>query len=133
MKTFVIFPTICFFVLTLTLLRVGLIRPRTSFLWSTIMTIILGGLMTWLSVDIFFLLYYANFLGVIILIPCLTYLTNKLFKDNSDRIKWIRILGLGLLSTVLTIATAGFLILISFIYNPMDPPTNKQPTEKRDD
>ena len=129
MKTFVIFPTICFFVLTLTLLRVGLIRPRSAFLWSTIMTIILGGLMTWLSVEIFFLLYYANFLGVLVLIPCLTYLTNKLFKDNSDRIKWIRILGLGLLSTVLTIATAGFLILISFIQNPMDPPTNKQPTE----
>ncbi len=130
MKTFVIFPTICWFILTLTLLRVGFIRPKTALLWSTIMTIILGGLMTWFSADIFFFLYYANFLAIIVMIPCLTYLTNKLFKDNSDKIKWIRILGLGLVSTALTIAIFATSMFFSFAYNPMDPAPRQAQNER---
>ena len=132
MKTFVIFPTICVFALTLTLLKLdGRTKPHTVLLWSTIVTTIFGGLMTWFSVDVFLFLYYLNFLGVIILIPCLTYLTNKLFKDNKDNKKWIRILGLGLISTVLTIAVFATTMFLSLLNNPMDPgqrPDNR--TEK---
>lgn len=98
------------------------------------MTVLFGGLMTWFSVDAFTFLYYSNFIGVVVCIPCLTYLTNRLFsKTQGKGINWIRVLGLGILSTVVTVATAGFLILMSFIYNPMDPPTNKQSTEKTGD
>jgi O-antigen/teichoic acid export membrane protein len=122
MKAFVIFPTICVFALTLALLKFdGQLRPRTALLWSTIATIIFGVFMTWLSVDVFFFLYYANFLGIIILIPCLTYLTNELFKDNSEKIKWFRILGLGLVSTILTLVIFATSMFFSFAYNPMDP------------
>ena len=97
-------------------------------------TVLFGGLMTWFSVDAFVFLYYFNFMGVFVCIPCLTYLTNRLLSKSLDkRINWFRILGLGILSTVVTVATAGFLIFMSFMYNPMDPPTNEQPTEKSGD
>jgi hypothetical protein len=135
MKAFVIFPTICVFLLTLTLMTLdGQIRQRTALLWSVIVTILFGGLMTWFSVDAFTFLYYSNFIGVLVCIPCLTYLTNRLFsKTQDEKIKWIRVLGLAILSTVATVATAGFLIFMSFMYNPMDPPTNKQSTEEAGD
>jgi hypothetical protein len=133
MKAFVIFPTICVFLLTMTLLTLdGQTKQRTTLLWSVMVTALFGGLMTWFSVDVFAFLYYSNFIGVLVCIPCLTYLTNRLLSKNLDKkINWIRVLGLGILSTVVTITTAGFLILISFLNNPMDPPTNKQSTEEK--
>ena len=132
MKAFVIFPTICVFLLTLTLLTLdGQMKARTTLFCSVIVTVLFGGLMTWFSVDAFFYLYYSNFIGVLVCIPCLTYLTNRLLSKNFDkRMSWIRVLGLGILSTLVTLATAGFFILFSFLNNPMDPPTNKQSTEK---
>jgi hypothetical protein len=133
MKAFVIFPTICFFALTLTLLRLGQLRPQTALLWSTILTIIFGALMTLVSADVFLFLYYMNFLGVIILIPCLTYLTNELFSDNSNKIKWVRILGLGLVSTVLTIVIFATSMFFSFAYNPMDPAPKQEQKESDGD
>ncbi|PSR55088.1 hypothetical protein AHMF7605_17045 [Adhaeribacter arboris] len=134
MKAFIIFPTICVFIVTLTFLILnGLSRVRIIF-WSTLMTAIWGGFMAWLSFEVFTFLYYSNFLGVLVCIPCLTYLSNRLFPDNSNkRMVWMRLVGLGVLSTVVTIATAGFLILVSFINNPMDPPMNKQQTENQSD
>ncbi len=122
MKVFVIFPAICLFALVFTILRIGLIRPWTALLWSTLLTAIFGGLMAFYSVQVFYFLYYANFIGCFILIPCLTYLMNKSFKNNSSHLKWVKIIGLGLVSSVLTIAVAGFLFFISLLYNPMDPP-----------
>jgi hypothetical protein len=131
MKAFVIFPTICVFVLSLTLLKLlGEIKPKISLLRSTIVTVVFGGLMTWLSVEIFVFLYFANFLGAIVCIPCLTYLTPRLFRSNSNKkIFWISLVGLGIVSTAVTMGVAWFLILFSFLNNPMDPPTNKEGTE----
>lgn len=94
---------------------------------------IFGGLMTWISVDVFFFLYYMNFVGVIILIPCLTYLTDKLFRDNSDKIKWLRILGLGLVSTILTIVIFATSMFFSIAYNPMDPAPKQEQKESDSD
>ena len=115
MKAFVIFPTICVFVLTMTLLTLdGQTKSRTTFLWSAIVTVLFGGLKTWFSVDFFFFLYYSNFIGVLVCVPCLTYLTNRLLSKKLDkRTNWILVLGLGIISTVVTIATAGFLNLFS--------------------
>ena len=132
MKAFVIFPTICVFLLTMTLLTLdGQTKPRTMLLWSILVTVLFGGLMSWFSVDVLLFLYYSNFIGVLVCIPCVTYLTNRLLSKPLDkRVNWLRVLGLGILSTAVTIATAGFLIFMSFMYNPMDQPTNKQSTEK---
>ena len=119
MKAFVIFPTICVFVLTLTLVTLGgQSRPRTI-LWSTVVTASFGGLMTWLSFEVFAFLYFSNFIGVLVCIPCLTYLTNRLFSSDSNKIMfWIRIPGLGVVSTTVTLILAWYLILFSFINNP---------------
>jgi hypothetical protein len=131
MKAFVIFPTICVFLLTMTLLALdGQTKQRTKLISSIIVTALFGGLMTWFSLDAFLFLYYLNFIGVLISIPCLTYLTYRLLSKNQDEgVNWIRVLGLGILSTVVTVATAGFLIFMSFMYNPMDPPIKEQSTE----
>lgn len=135
MKSFVIFPTICIFLLTMTLLTLGgQTKRRATLLWSGIVTVLFAGLMTWFSLDAFVFLYYSNFIGVLVSIPCLTYLTNQFVTKTLDkRVNWIGLLGLGILSTVVTVATAGFLIFMSFMYNPMDPPINKQSTEKSRD
>jgi hypothetical protein len=132
MKAFVIFPTICVFLLTMTLLTLARqTKRRTILLWPDIVTVLFAGLMTWLSVDAFVFLYYSNFIGVLVCIPCLTYLTNQLLNRTLDkRVNRIGVLGLGILSTAVTVATAVFFIFMSFMYNPMDPPTNKQSTEK---
>ena len=132
MKAFVIFPTICVFLLTTTLLTLSTsIKWRTILLWSGIVTVLFGGLMTWFSVAAFLFLYYSNFIGVLVCISCLTYLTNRLLNKTLDKkVNWIGIFGIFIVSTVLTVATAGFLIFMSFMYNPMDPPTNEQSTEK---
>ena len=133
MKAFVIFPTICVFVLTLTLLKLnGQLRPRTSLLWTIIVTSFFGGLMTLFSSETFQFLYFANFVGILVCVPCITYLTNKLFTNNVDkRIYWTIIIGLGLASTAVTILIGGALIFFSFLNNPMDPATNKEKTENR--
>ena|SRR5258706_1334760 len=134
MKAFVIFPAICVFVLTLSLVTLGgQSRPRTI-LWSTLVTATFGGLMTWLSVEAFTFLYFSNFIGVLICIPCLTYLTNRLFSlDSNKKTFWIRILGLGVVSTAVTLVLAWYLILFSFIHNPMDPVRNKEQVENHDE
>lgn len=131
MKAFAIFPIICIFLLTLTLLSLGgQAKHRTALLWSVLVTGLLGGLLIWFSVDVFPFLYYLNFIGVFICIPCLTYLTNRVVsKTQPGRVNWIRLLGIGIVSTVVTIVVAGFLIFMSFLFNPMDPPLNNQTQE----
>ena len=122
MKTFVIFPTICVFLLTLTLLNVSGQRNQLRiFILTGLITIIFGGLMTLFSVDVFTFLYYSNFISVLIAIPCLTYLTNKMFPDISGKKFWFRVFGLGIASTVLTLLIFGTAMFFSFAYNPMDP------------
>jgi ABC-type Co2+ transport system permease subunit len=103
MKTFVLFLAICVFALTMALLELnGRLSLRKILLWSIVVTAVFSGLMVWFSVETFFFLYYAHFLGGIVLIPCLTYLIYKLSNNTSSKIEWIRILGLGLVSVFLT-------------------------------
>lgn len=128
MKAFVIFPTFCVFVLTLTLIMlVGKSKFRDAILWTIVVTSIFGGLATWFSIDVFTILYFFNFIGILVCIPCLTYLANRLFPDSSsNKMNWLRILGLGFASTIVTIIISGTLIFFSFLNNPMDPVTNKK-------
>ncbi len=125
MKAFVLFPTLCVFVFTLTLLKLN--RQTKSwivFSWAIVVTATFGGVMTFYSVEIFEFLFYSTFIGVLICIPCLTYLLNKLFKHNSNRrVYLLRVVGLSVASTLVTATIAGMLILFAFINNPMDPPS----------
>ena len=134
MKAFVIFPTICVFVLALTLLTLGGQPRLRAFPLSSLGAVTFGGLMTWMSVEVFTFLYFSNFIGVLVCIPCLTYLTSQLFTDNSNKMTfWLRIVGLGIVSTAVTLGLAWYLILFSFINNPMDPATDKERVEIKDD
>jgi len=133
MKAFVIFPTICVFILILTLFKLnGQVKSRITLLWTIIVTSLFGGLMTWFSIDTFLFLYYGNFLGVFILIPCLTYLSYRLFLDKSEITFW-RVLGLGFASTVLTLIIFGSAMFIALAYNPMDPGTRQEQKEYESD
>ena len=98
-------------------------------LFATLVTVVFAGLMTLFSVEAFFFLYFANFFGVIVCIPCLTYLINELLPGNKR--SWARLIGLGLVSTAVTLVIAGFLILTSFMHNPMDPPIQNEETEEK--
>ena len=125
MKAFVLFPTICVFVLTLTLLKHnGQTKSWIVLGWAIIVTTTFGGLATLNSIEIFEFLYYTNFLGVLICIPCLTYLTNSLFRKKSNqRVNLLRVVGLSIASTLVTVIIAGTLMLFAFLHNPMDPPS----------
>jgi hypothetical protein len=133
MKTFVIFPTICVFLLTLTLLTLDRqMTPKRVFIWSILVTTLFGGLLTWFSVDAFFFLYYSNFLSVLIVIPCLTFLTNKILPDRWIKNAWIRLVGLGVLSTIVTLLIFGTAMFFSFASNPMDPAPRQEQEKTKD-
>lgn len=122
MKTFVIFPTICVFLLTLTLLTLnGQMTSKRIFVWSILIATLFGGLLKWFSVDAFFLLYYGNFLSVLLVIPCLTFLTNKILPESWIENPWMRLAGLGVLSIIVTLLVFGTAMFFSFASNPMDP------------
>jgi hypothetical protein len=107
--------------MTLTFLNANGLTGKLKIIgWTILVTSILGGLLTFYSVELFTPLYYFNFVSVIISIPCLTYLTNKLFSDYK-KASWVRLLGLGIISTVLTVTLFLTIMLASFIQNPMDP------------
>lgn len=130
MKSFAIFPTLSIFLLTLTLLSVSGQTGKLKIIGLAILsTSMLGGLLTMYSVELFEILYYFNLLSVIIVIACLTYLTNMLFPEHK-KATWIRLLALGVVSTVLTVTLFLTTMLAAFIQNPMDPIDKKLQTEQ---
>jgi hypothetical protein len=120
MKAFAIFPTVCVFAITLSLLTLtGLFRPRITLICSSVITCGFGGLMTLFSMEAFRFLYYANYIGVPISILCFTFLSSRLWVDRSDGTKWVKILGLGLLSSVVTIGIFMVSMFIALASNSM--------------
>jgi hypothetical protein len=119
MKSFVIFPTLSILLMILTFLNVNGQTGKYKIIGlTTLVTFILGGLLVLYSVELFRPLFYLNFISVIISIPCLTYLINKLFPEKASR---VRLLGLGIILAVLAIALFLITLLAAFIQNPMDP------------
>lgn len=130
MKSFAIFPNITIFLITLTLLNVNRQTGKLRIIgWTTFVTFILGVLLTLYSSELFRLLYYFNFISLIISIPCLTYLANKVFPDYK-KASWARLLGIGIISTVLTVTLFLTTMLAAFIQNPMDPIDKKFQIER---
>jgi len=127
MKTFVIFPTICVLLLALTLLTLqGRMTPRRIFTWSILATTIFGGLLSWFSVDAFFFLYYGNFLSVLIVIPCLTFLSNRIVPYSWVKNVWIRLFGLGVISVFVTLIIFVTTMFFSLANNLTDPEPNQE-------
>ena len=121
MKTFAIFPTICIFVATASLLKIeGQLGNRKVLLWSVSATLGLGGIFTIFSVELFFFLYYFNFISVIIIIPCLISLINKSLPKVSGAPYWLRLAGIGLAATIVTVLVFAGCMFLSLASNPMD-------------
>jgi len=133
--TFVIFPTICVFLLTLTLLTLkGQMTSLRIFTWSILVTTIFAGLLSWFSVDAFFFLYCSNFLSVLLVIPCLTFLANRIVPYRWIKNIWIRLIGLGFISTIVTLIIFGMAMFFSLVSNPTDPgPKQEQHIQRTGD
>lgn len=119
---FVIFPGICVFALILTsLILFGKMKVGAMLTWTIITTTLFIVFTTWFSSKAFTFLYYGNFIGIFILIPCLTYLAHRWFPVKSDGKHWLRISLLALAATVLTLIFFLVTMFFSLMYNPMDP------------
>jgi hypothetical protein len=122
MKSFVIFPTICIFILSFAVLR---INKETSivrnFIFSFLVAGILGGLLLVFSTEVFMLLYLGNFVFVLVLIPFLTFLVDDFLPQVAGRKLWIRLFGIGLLATITTLALFAATFFYALSNNPMDP------------
>ena len=127
MKTFAIFPSIAFFLLILTLLRVN---GRIKMTVSSIVSALVAGifyLYYWFkaiySLDVLVSIIYGNFISVIIVIPCLTYLGYS-FLINPKELStsfWIKLIGVALAATLVTGAVFATTMFFSFMNNPMEP------------
>lgn len=121
MKTFVIFPALCVFISAWTLLiKEVSVRPMKKVMWTTLATVVFAGMMVMFSNEVFLFLYYSNFLSVLIIVPCLTYLVNRALPTISGKMFWLRLLGLGFASSILTVAVFVVAMFFSFAYNPME-------------
>lgn len=122
MKSFAIFPTISIFILTFTLLRMNWEFPtKKNLIWSFLITFILGGLLIIFAIDVFILLYLSNFVFALILIPFLTFLLNDFFPETTGGKLWIRLFGMGLIATAITLTLLGTTFFLAIANNPMDP------------
>lgn len=130
-KAFIIFPTICVFVLALTFLKLsGKIKTLWAIAWSVLIAGTFAGVIISYSDNAFSSLYYFNYSAVIITIPCLTYLINNNLPIVYGRQFWFRLLGLSLLATLLTAIIFGASMFFSLANNPMDNPAPKPEQQK---
>ncbi len=122
MKAFAIFPTICVFALTLTLYNFDRqIKFRNTLLIAFFFAIVFGSYMTFYSSKLFPILYVVNIFGVFILTPCLTYWVSKLISSiGSKKVYWMKIIGVGIASALLSSFLFVLLMWNAFLHNPTD-------------
>lgn len=122
MKAFAIFPTICIFITVLTILR--FLDFSGTWLKKIIISFIAAGLFAGFmivnSLNYFEFLYFFNFVSVLIIVPCLTYLANVSINGFLDKRYLLRTFVLFLLSTIVTLFVFGISFFISMASNPMD-------------
>jgi hypothetical protein len=123
MKAFAIFPTLCFFILILTILKVlnfptkKIVRQLLSFALTLIflVTAILN------SIEMFPFLYFGNFLSVVIIIPCMTYLLSNIISKKRTERYWLKITLICISITIITVLTFAITFFYSMLVNPWDP------------
>ena len=122
MKAFAIFPTICIFVMVLTILRI--LEFPSTWLMKILLSFLAAGLFTGFvlmnSLNYFEFLYFFNFVSVLIIVPCLTYIANVSIHGFLEKIYLLRLFVLFLLSTIVTLIVFGISFFISVANNPMD-------------
>lgn len=122
MKAFAIFPTICIFVMVLTILRI--LGFPSTWLKKILFSFLAAGLFAVFviinSSNFFEFLYFFNFVSVLIIVPCLTYLANVSIHGFLDKAYLIRLFVLFVLSAIFTLLVFGILFFMSMANNPMD-------------
>ena len=118
----VIFPTICIFILILSMLKF-LEFPSNLYkkiFFSLLLAGIFFGSMMMNPSSYFDFLYFSNFISVLILIPCLTYLISRLMPRFLNKYFWLRLFTILLFSTIITLIVFGISFFFLLANNPMD-------------
>jgi len=123
MKAFAIFPTLCLFILILTILKVFNFPTKNIFRLLLSFAIALIFLVTTIlnSIEMFTFLYFGNFLSVIIIIPCMTYLLSSTISKKRTERYWLKITLICISITIITVLTFAITFFYSMLNNPMDP------------
>ena len=82
-----------------------------------IVTAVVGATLLVFSSEWFFFIYDGNFLGILVAIPSLTYVMNKMFPNNFGMRTWLRIFGFGVLSTVFTVMVFAAVMFWTILNN----------------
>jgi hypothetical protein len=123
MKSFVIFPSLCFFIFALVIFKTLELpkRTRNRYILALILTIVFSVTMALNSRDMFLLLYFGNFTSLIVIIPSLIYLlTSNLSKETNKNYN-LNFILISLLVVVVTIIVFCATFFFSMANHPMDP------------
>lgn len=118
MKTFAIFPSIAIFLFSLTLFRVV---GKGFGIVATLISTLVACLLVIYSRQIFELLFYSNFISVIIVMPCLTYLGYSFLSKKSGVAFRIKIIGIAVAAALITGALFAATMFFALMNNPMHP------------
>ena len=91
---------------------------KKALAWAFIVTSVVGATLLVFSFEWFFFIYDGNFLGILVAIPSLTYVMNKLSPNNFGMKAWLRIFGFSVLSTVFTVMVFAAVMFWAILNNP---------------
>lgn len=117
-KTFTIFPIFCIFLLVLALCMLSGQTKKKALAWAFIVTSVVGATLLAFSSEWFVFIYDCNFLGILVAIPSLTYVMNKMFPNSFGMRSWVRTFGFGVLSTVFTVMVFAAVMFWAILNNP---------------
>lgn len=116
--TFTIFPIFCIFLLALALCMLSGQTKKKALARAFIVASVVGATLLAFSFEWFFFIYDCNFLGILVAIPSLTYVINKMSPNNFGMRTWLRIFGFGVLSTVFTVMVFAAVMFWAILNNP---------------
>ena len=124
MKSFVIFPSICTFILIFTILDVIRFPKKNNYkiLLSMGFTAILGTLAVMKIDEVFFLVYHLGFYIMFPTIPALTYIISKRLPNDGSYTYGLRVAVIFLVVAFFVGLTFGATYLLSMLNNAEYPP-----------
>lgn len=114
MKAFVVFPSLCLFIITFALAKKDI---RSILLTSLLPSATFGVFAVVYGLKLFQLFYYLNFILVPITIPFVVYLFNR----SATRPSAVRWIVTSITACILVIALFSACFFTAMAYNPMDP------------
>jgi hypothetical protein len=121
MKAFIIFPVICIFIITLTIVRIKDLpwSWRKRILISLAVSVLFAILLISTINYLFAFVYYCNLGCVLLMIPSISYLANKYFNHLLPTHPIVKIILLSAISAIITLLIFAISIFISILFNPV--------------